>query len=146
MDLLSAGLLLLSISLSSGRNIISKKTALLFGGKSNFFLSQTLLFGAATGLLLPFSIKELTNLSFITIIYGVIYGMLLVSSQWTFTLALRLGETSICTVVYSLGFILPTLSGTIFWKEKLTIFNYFGIIRNIINTRKFMLVLLIRIY
>ena len=116
-----------SVFLSSGRNIISKKTALLFGGKSNFFLLQTLLFGAATGLLLPFSIKELTNLSFITIIYGVIYGMLLVSSQWAFTMALRLGETSICTVVYSLGFILPTLSGTIFWKEKLTPFNYFGI-------------------
>ena len=68
-----------SVILSSRRNIISKKTALLFGGKSNFLLSQTLLFGAATGLLLPFSIKELTNLSFITIIYGPIYGMLLVS-------------------------------------------------------------------
>ena len=40
-----------SVILSSGRNIISKKTALLFSGKSSFFLSQALLFGAAAILL-----------------------------------------------------------------------------------------------
>ena len=117
-----------SIFLSSGRNIISKKTALIFSGKSSFFLSQALLFGAAAILLLPFSINKLYCFSPVTMIYGVIYGLLLVSSQWAFTIALRLGETSICTVIYSLGFILPTLSGTVFWDEKLSVPNCLGIV------------------
>ncbi len=119
--------LMSSVLLSSGRNVISKKTATLFGGKGDFFLSQTLLFGAASVLLLPFSVKELLSANLITLIFGVIYGLLLISSQWMFTLALKFGETSVCTVIYSLGFIIPTVTGTVFYSETLSLPNYFGI-------------------
>ncbi len=119
--------LFLSVSLSSGRNITSKKTAAVANKKAEFFLSQTILFASAA-LLLAFGIKEFTSVSAKTIIYGIIYGVLLVLSQWMFTLALKTGNTSVCSVVYSLGFILPTISGTLFWNETITLLNFIGIL------------------
>lgn len=63
-----------------------------------------------------------------TLVFGMIYGVLLVLSQWMFTIALKGGNTSVCSVVYSLGFILPTVSGTLFWNEHLTFHNCVGIL------------------
>lgn len=120
--------LLLSVSLSAGRNIATKKTAMDNGVKSQFFLSQSLLFGSATVLFFIFAIKGLTSVSTQTITYGVIYGVLLILSQWMFTLSLKSGATAICSVIYSLGFILPTVSGALFWDEPFTFIYFLGII------------------
>lgn len=120
--------LLLSVSLSSGRNLISKKTAVSYSGLGQFFFSQTLLFGCAAVLMLIFGITDLINASSVTWVYGGIYGILLLISQWMFTLALKNGAASVCTVIYSLGFIIPTLVGTYFWNEDLTIFSFLGIL------------------
>ncbi len=120
--------LFLSVSLSAGRNITSKKTAADTNKKSQFFLSQTILFACAALLLFAFGIKDFSSVSVTTLIYGMIYGVLLVLSQWMFTIALRSGNTSVCSVVYSLGFILPTVSGTLFWNETLTFLNCIGIL------------------
>lgn len=119
--------LVLSVSLSAGRNITSKKTAADSNKKSQFFLSQTVLFASAALLLLAFGIKNFVSVSAITLFYGMIYGVLLILSQWMFTIALKSGNTSVCSVVYSLGFILPTISGTLFWNETLTLLNIIGI-------------------
>ena len=120
--------LILSVSLSTGRNITSKKTAADTNSSSQFFLSQTIIFASASLLLLVFGVKEFISVSVTTLIYGIIYGILLVLSQWMFTVALKNGNTSVCTVVYSLGFILPTISGTLFWKEQPTLLNFIGIL------------------
>lgn len=119
--------LFLSVLFTSGRNIASKKTATHTNKLPQFFLSQTILFVSATLLLLVFGVKDLTSIAYITLIYGIIYGVLLVMSQWMLSLALKIGNTSICSVVYSLGFILPTVSGTLFWEEDLTFLNGVGI-------------------
>ena len=120
--------LFLSVSLSSGRNIISKKTAVASNGRGPFFLSQTILFGAASLLLGVFGGKGLPSVSGRTVLYGLIYGVLLILSQWMLTIALKSGNTSVCTVIYSLGFLLPTVSGALFWEETLTVLNLFGIL------------------
>ncbi len=120
--------LLLSVSLTSGRNIISKKTAVVFSSRAQFFLSQTILFAVCALLLSLIGAKGLVGVSDITVIYGIIYGVLLILSQWMLTLSLKSGDTSICTVIYSLGFILPTVSGAIFWDEVLTILNLIGVV------------------
>lgn len=120
--------LLLSVSLSAGRNVISKKTAVTYSGWGQFFFSQTLLFGCAAVLMLIFGITDLIKASPITWVFGGIYGVLLLLSQWMFTLGLKNGVASVCTVVYSLGFIIPTLVGTYFWGEKLTVFGILGIL------------------
>lgn len=119
--------LFLSVSLSSGRNITTKKTAIDTNVKSQFFLSQTLLFGAGGLLISFFGIKDLANISTLTIVYGVIYGILLIASQWAFAFSLKLGSAAICSVIYSLGFILPTVSGAVFWGEDFTVLHLLGI-------------------
>ncbi len=120
--------LLLSVSLTSGRNIASKKTAADNTAPSHFFFSQAMLFLAADLLLISFSITSFSAVSTTTLIYGIIYGILLILSQWMFTLALKIGSTAICSVVYSLGFIIPTVSGAIFWDEEFTLTDLFGLL------------------
>ena len=120
--------LLLSVSLSSGRNIISKRISSAAGNLSRFFLSQSILFASAALLLFLLSAIPLRGISSSTLIYAAIYGLLLILSQWFFTLALRNGNTSVCSVIYSFGFILPTLSGALFWKEPLFITHVIGIL------------------
>lgn len=120
--------LIMSVSLSSGRNIASKKTAADTNKKSQFFLSQSILFASAALLLFGFGVSNLATVSAVTIVYGIVYGVLLVLSQWMFTLALQNGNTALCTVIYSLGFLLPTVSGALFWNEDFTILHLIGVL------------------
>ena len=120
--------LAVSVFLSAGRNLTSKKTAVSFRKRADFFLSQSVLFGTATLLLSVFVFLQPVGVSAITWIYGVIYGFLLILSQWMFTLALKRGNTSVCSVVYSLGFILPTMFGSVFWKENFPLHHGVGVI------------------
>lgn len=113
-------MLALSVALSAGRNVISKKTAVTSDSRADFFRAQTVLFGAAAVLFLLFSLGKPHDCTAQLLLYGLIYGALLVVSQWMLVMALKSGETSVCTVIYSLGFILPTVSGALFWEERFT--------------------------
>lgn len=119
--------LLISVFLSSARSLFSKKTALKSNGNSNFFFLQTVLFFSATLILFLFNVTALRVVSTLTLLLGIIYGILLILSQWMYTFALKYGNTSVCTVIYSLGFIIPTLFGAIVWSEKFTVLNGIGI-------------------
>lgn len=123
----NAWFLLASVVLSAGRNICSKKTAVDFANKSQFFFSQSALFFSAALLLMVFNLSAFCDVSVLTLIFGLIYGVLLVLSQWMFTLSLKNGNTSVCTVIYSLGFILPTVSGDCIWNEDFTFLNFIGL-------------------
>ncbi len=124
--------LVTSVLLSAGRNITSKKIAADTNLKAQFFLSQTVLFASAAALLLLFGIKDMATMASTTLICGIIYGVLLILSQWMFTLALKIGHTSVCSVVYSLGFILPTVSGTLFWDEAFGSLQLIGIFISVV--------------
>ncbi len=119
-------LLLISVMLSSTRNIASKKTSADAIDKAQFFFSQTVLFGVAAVLIILVRLRSF-EIASQTIIYGVIYGFLLILSQWMLTIALGLGNTSVCSVVYSMGFIIPTVSGSLFWNEPFTVFQGIGL-------------------
>ena len=130
MEILSV--LFLSVILSVGRNVTTKKTALFTGQKASFFLFQTVLFTTASQLLLIFYIKTPTSIGVTTLIYGLIYGCFILLSQWMFTFALKSGNTSVCSVIYSLGFIIPTVSGSLFWGEQTSLFDLIGIVLAVI--------------
>ncbi len=119
-------ILIMSVSLTVGRNIASKKISAISGKRSQFFFSQMVLFGVSAVLLLALGIKNITAIATETVIFGLIYGMFLISSQWMLTLAMGLGTTSVCSVVYAMGFILPTASGALFWDEDFTFINAIG--------------------
>lgn len=124
----SLPLLLLSVLLSAGRNILSKRIAVGSGEIAAFFLSQGVLFTAATLLLACCQTRMDTPLSPTALWLGLLYGVLLLSSQWLYTLALQSGSTAVCSTVYALGFLLPTLSGALFWREAFTLTDGIGLI------------------
>lgn len=128
MDGISLLMLILSVSFSSGRNVLSKKMAAASFGESGFFLLQIFMFSAGAAVLLPLAVTEgLFRVSARTVLYSVIYAALLLSAQWNYTVALGRGKVGICAAVYSLGFILPTLSGAAFFGEELGVVNAIGI-------------------
>ena len=116
-----------SVGLTVGRNIISKKIATDSQNKASFFFSQMMLFGAATVLLSVMCFKNLTSLTNQTLLLGLLYGLFLISAQWMYTLALGFGTTSVCVVVYAMGFLVPTVSGHFFWNEDFTLLNGIGV-------------------
>lgn len=121
-------LLCLSIILSSVRNILSKGISSLKFGTKQFYLTQACIFVCGS-LVLTFVTKfSFERPALMTLLYAGIYGILLLSAQYCYTCALKKGNVGICSTVYSLGFVFPTLSGSLFWNEKLTVLNIIGIL------------------
>lgn len=95
--------------------------------KGDFFLSQIVLFLSAGLLVAIMGAKQISSISALTVVLGLFYGLLLVLSQWMLTLSLKDGNTSLCSIIYALGFIIPTLSGSIVWGERFTLLNGVGL-------------------
>ena len=120
-------LLFVSILLATVRNIFSKNISDVSFGTKEFFRLQGLIFGCGGAVL------GLTDLSFDKmeaglVCFSLIYGVLLLAAQYFYTLALRNGKTGICSMIYSLGFVFPTLLGSILWKEPISGANIIGVI------------------
>ena len=121
-------LLSLSIILSVGRNIFSKNLSDIRFGTRAFFTCQSLLFACGCISLSVLGQISLKNVAPKTILYAAIYGLLLILAQWFYTAALSKGSTALCSTVYSLGFIFPTLSGALIWSEALSYLDALGIL------------------
>ena len=128
MDTVSAFLLLLSIALSSGRNLLSKNISDTVFGERRFFIYQTAIFSSGAFILLLANIGKGGAVSSVTLFYSICYALLLLSAQWCYTVALKNIDVSVCATVYSLGFIFPTISGMLFWSEPVSLFKIVGII------------------
>ena len=128
MDLTSALFLSLSIILGSARNIFSKNISPIPFGERGFFRMQAAIFIAGLATLLLVNPNAFVGLLPLTVLYGAVYAAFSLSSQWFYTIALRRGATSVCATVYSMGFIIPTLVGMIFWGEKVNAPKIIGII------------------
>lgn len=120
-------LLCLSVVLSCARNILSKGISDVKFGTKQFFLIQTCIFACGSIVLISVGGYHFEMPALQTVIYSLIYGILLLGAQYCYTSALQQGDVGICSTIYSLGFIFPTLSGGLFWKEKLTFLNILGI-------------------
>ena len=125
MSLLFLGL---SIILSSVRNILSKGISDVKFGTKQFFLTQACIFICGSLVLILVANQNFERPSLPTLFYSTLYGILLLSAQYCYTSALKKGNIGICSTVYSLGFIFPTLSGNLFWNERLTGLNIIGIL------------------
>lgn len=128
MDYTSALLILLSVVLSSTRNLLSKGVSSFHFGTKIFFLSQLSLFFAGSIAVYLFERITLSSISITTALLAVVYGVLLILAQWGYTAALSSGKIAICSTIYSLGFIFPTLSGVFFWKEIIKPINIVGLL------------------
>lgn len=121
-------LLILSIVLGTVRNLLSKNISDISFGSKSFFSSQGVIFLSGSMALVLLNGIILGNISVLTFCYSLIYGVLLLLAQWCYTSALKNGKISVCSTVYSLGFIFPTISGCLLWNEKMTFFDIIGIL------------------
>lgn len=124
-------LLCLAVTLTVGRNILSKYISRHPFGSREFFLSQGLMFSTGILCLTPYCLYRFENIPSGILPYASVYSLMLIASQWCYTAALRYGSTSICATVYSFGFIIPTLAGAIFWQEQLTFRMILGLLLTI---------------
>lgn len=128
MNLLSASLLILSISLSAGRNILSKGISGVPFGRRPYFIIQIATFLTGTVLLFAMNPTAFSGLALSTVSFAVLYALLMITAQWSYLFALKSGMVSICATMYSMGFIIPTLAGMISWGEAVTPKKIIGII------------------
>ena len=120
-------LLGLSVVLSTGRNLLSKNLSDVQFGTRPFFWCQSALFLCGAVALVLFGKISFGAVAYQTFIYAAVYAILLIFAQWFYTAALAKGNTALCSTVYSLGFILPTLSGAILWAESFSFLDLLGI-------------------
>ena len=109
--------LFLSICSGTGRSIFSKKMSSDGVKTSVCFRNQCIMFLAAAVVISIFYIPKLLCLTPATVLWGIAFGIFAFLAQWCFMLALSKGPTSICTMIYSFGFLLPTITGVLFWNE-----------------------------
>ncbi len=117
-------LLILTIILSAGRNMLSKNVARTAFGSKSFYRLQCYIFASGAVALVIFTKKYIPSST--TVLMALIYTLFLISAQWCYTMALSKIKVSICSTIYSLGFVIPTLSGSIFWNESFTLYDFFG--------------------
>lgn len=125
-------LMAITVFLSSGRNILSKDIGRHVKTKQDFFQSQSLLFLGGMALIFILNPMKTFAFSFGILMYALIYGAFLVSSQWLFTFSMKTGDIAVCSLVYSFGFIFPTVSGALIWEEAFGFTKYVGIVLIII--------------
>lgn len=121
-------LLGLSVVLSTGRNLFSKNLSDIRFGTKPFFLCQCALFLCGSAALVLFGKISIGVVAYQTLICAAVYAILLIFAQWFYTAALVKGNTALCSTVYSLGFILPTLSGAILWAESFSFLDLLGVL------------------
>lgn len=120
--------LVFSIVMSVGRNLFSKRLSCVRFGSRGFFICQSVLFLFGGIAVAVFGRIRIVPTAPETLIYAVTYAFLLICSQWFYTSALSTGNTGLCSTVYSLGFILPTLSGAVLWSESFSFVDFIGIL------------------
>ena len=116
-------LLVLSVLFSTMRGVLSKKLGVCGKNGYGFALIQTYLFAIAALTAFLLNIKSVIAPSLSVVILALVYGIFTVLSQWMYTKALAKANISICSMIYSFGFIIPTVFGTVVWHEKIGIFK-----------------------
>lgn len=126
-------LLTLSILLSTGRNLLSKRLSSAVFGTRAFFMRQSILFLGGTLAILLFGGVAPAHPSPKTILYALLYALCLILAQWFYTVSLNQGNTALCSTVYSMGFILPTVSGAVIWSETFSALDVCGVVCAILS-------------
>lgn len=133
MSPLTALLLVTSVFCSTARAVFSKKLGVISDGKREFFKTQAELFFIAAAVILILNVKGMCLPSAKTVLFGVAYGIFTMLAQWLYTVALGKMPVSVCAMVYSFGFIIPTVFGTIAWNESIGAFKIISVLLCIVT-------------
>ena len=126
MEIIPILLMFLSASLAATKNILVKGLTGFSMKNREFFGVQAVIFAVGSAVLLIINAFDFSGISLSTFLCGLVYGVILIGAQWFYTLALMQGKTAVCATLYSFGFVVPTLSGMIFWNERVSVFGIIG--------------------
>lgn len=126
------------INMNNTAMLISSMLSNLFGGlikkrindkyENNIFSYQiynaVVSFSSALCLLI---MSDNLSVSFYTIILSLLFGIITLAQQIFNLYALENGPLSYTTVIISLSTLIPTVSGALFWNEKIAFVQYVGI-------------------
>lgn len=124
----TALLLTASVACSTVRAVFSKRLGIASGGKREFCKTQAELFFFAAAVIFLLNIKGMCLPTGETLVFGVMYGIFTVLAQWLYTVALGKMPVSVCAMVYSFGFIIPTVFGTVMWNESIGFFKIISVL------------------
>lgn len=121
-------LLAASVLCSTARAVFSKKLGVSAAVKHEFCVMQAKLFFFAAAVIFLLNIKGMCLPSAETLAFSGMYGVFTVLAQWLYTVALGRMAVSVCAMIYSFGFIIPTVSGTVVWNENVGFFKIFSVL------------------
>jgi drug/metabolite transporter (DMT)-like permease len=120
---------LLSISafLNGTKSVCAKKGNQYINETQNIYAYNFYMFFVALIVALAVGIPTFNGLSLLTLIVGICYGVSLYFAQFFLIRAISEGNTSVSTLVYSCGFLGPTLFSVLRYGEDISVFQILGI-------------------
>ncbi|MBR2376418.1 MAG: DUF2304 family protein [Clostridia bacterium] len=99
-------------------------------------LTPVFLYNAITGLvsaIIIFFWGGIDKVSLFTLLLGIVFGLITTLQTITLLKAMEIGPMSYTTLINSFSTLIPTLSGALFFNEKIELVHIFGIILMIIS-------------
>lgn len=116
-------LMLLSVGLATSKNILSKLCP-----KGRAFSFQAVSFFAAALLALFFSIWTGLSITPTVLLVAVAYAAFMLGAQLAFIKAVAIGDFAISSLMYSCGFVVPSLMGALIFHEPIYITQILGLL------------------
>ncbi len=113
-------LIILTVMFAGIRGIMSKELSGIAFGSKSFFKTQSILFLSGWCIIVITNPRSACDISHTTFLLSLLYAVFPTSAQWCYTFSLSKGNMGMCSTIYSMGFILPAISGYLFWDETLT--------------------------
>ena len=120
-------LLVVSVFLGMTKSILSKTVKEENEPIYKTLFSNIVMFSVAFVVVTLMAINSLKYILDLPIILALLYAAFTVAAQISFMQAVSLGPVSISSLFYSCGFLLPTIFGTIYYKENFHILQGIGI-------------------
>lgn len=110
-------LLVISILLGTAKSALSKNLGKLSDNVNSFAFANLLIFTVAAVPITFGVLASPSGFSTYTIIMSFFFGITTFFAQYFYIKALYLGTMSFATMIYSCGFFIPTVFGTLYYKE-----------------------------
>ena len=121
-------LLAASVAVAVTKNIITKTDKRCFSGRKNqlFVNIVTSIIALIVFGIFVRDVNIVCNVKFLVL--SLFYGIFTMTGQMFYISALETGPVSVCTMIYSCGFIIPTVFAAVYYNEAMSVSRILGII------------------
>lgn len=120
-------LLIITLILGTSKNLISKGGGAPFSGREAL-LNINIITAVIALIIFGAGGVGFSEMSIGFIIISAFFGVFIMLSQMLYISALKREQASVCSLIYSCGFIIPTFFGAFYYDEKILIFDIIGVI------------------